>query len=193
MTFSISNCRLPIFPSTADGKNCQLPIVNCKCRAFTLIEIMVVVAIIGLVAALGVPSLIKAMQKEGMRKALSDLQDVCFTARQEAIFSRHKTAVVFYPQEGKFAAEGAVGGDNGVNLHTGKVVSSTLPDGIHFAMLDIFRQDYAESEWARVFFYPDGTSDEAKIVVVGRGEQKEITLDYVTGTPVVSDVGKNEN
>jgi hypothetical protein len=77
-----------------------------------------------------------------------------------------------------------------VNAHTGKVTSSTLPDGIKFAMLDIFRQDYAESEWARVFFYPDGTSDEAVLVLAGRGDQEKITLDYVTGVPVVSPVDR---
>lgn len=155
-----------------------------RTAAFTLIEIMVVVGIIGLIAAMGLPSIIKVLQKDGMRKALSDVQDVCFLARQQAIVSKQKTSVVFYPQEGKFAAEGASAGTSG------KVAASTLPNNIHFAMLDIFRQDYAESEWARVFFYPDGTCDETVIVLVASGDQKKITLDYATGTPVVSAVDR---
>jgi prepilin-type N-terminal cleavage/methylation domain-containing protein len=154
-------------------------------RAFTLIEIMVVVAILGLVASLGVPAMIKAMQKEGMRKALSDIEDVCFNARQRAIYSRQKTSVLFLPQERKFSVEGGGGGPQ-----NGKVTSATLPDGIEFAMLDIFHRDFAGSEWARVFFYPDGTSDEVVIVLLGRGESHKITLDYATGMPTVSDVNK---
>ena len=153
---------------------------------FTLIEIMVVVAIIGLVAAMGMQSIIRAVQKEGMRKALSDVQDVCFTARQRAIISKQKTAVVIHPADGTFSVEGAAAGA----ASPGKVAASTLPDGIHFAMLDIFRQDYLESEWAKIFFYPDGTCDETVIVLLGRGESEKITLDYATGTPIVSDVSK---
>ena len=153
---------------------------------FTLIEIMVVIAIIGLIAAMGMPNIIKAIQKEGMRKALGDFQDVCFTARQRAIISKQKTAVVIHPAAGSFGVDGAAAGSS----NQGKVSASTLPDSIQFKMLDIFRQDYLESEPAYIFFYPDGTCDETIIVLEGRGESEKITLDYATGTPFVSDVNR---
>jgi len=153
---------------------------------FTLIEIMIVVAIIGLIAAMGMPSIIKAVQKEGMRKAVSDFQDVCFNARQSAIIRKQKTAVLIHPGAGDFSVDGAAAG----SASQGKVAASKLPDGIQFKLLDIFRQNYLESDWARIFFYPDGTCDEAVIVFLGRGESEKITLDYVTGTPIVSDVNR---
>ena len=120
------------------------------------------------------------------RKALSDFQDVCFTARERAIFIHQKTSVLIHPAEGSFSVDGAAAG---ATSH-GKVAAGTLPDNIKFAMLDIFRQDYLESDWARIFFYPDGTCDESVVVMMGRGESEKITLDYATATPIVSDVNQ---
>ncbi len=142
---------------------------------FTLIEIMVVVAIIGLVCAMGMPSIIKALQKDGMRKAVSDFSEVCKDARGFAIVHKQKTAVIIHPAKDSFSVDGAA-------------EDKTLPDGIKFAMLDIFRQDYLESDWAKIFFYPDGTCDETVVVFLGHGDSEKITLDYATGTPIVSDV-----
>lgn len=161
-------------------------------RAFTLIEIMIVVGILGLVAAMGVPSIVKAFQKEGMRKAVSDVEDVCFSAREKAILTNQKTAVVFYPRERRFGVEGTAAGDASttVNVHSGKTVVATLPDGVELGMLEIFRQDYVQSDWAKIFFNPDGTCDETVIVLIGKGQSKKITLEYATGMPDVSAVDR---
>jgi prepilin-type N-terminal cleavage/methylation domain-containing protein len=168
--------------------NRQLSIVN---RAgFTLIEIMVVVGIIGLMAAMGLPSIMKAMQKDGLRKAVSDVQDVFFSAREQAIVGNKPVAVIFYPKENRFGVEGASGAGTVVNSHSGKTVAAPLPDGVQFLMLDIYRKEYVQSDWAKIFFNADGTSDEAVIVLTGKGVTEKITLEYATGMPVVSDVDK---
>jgi hypothetical protein len=52
--------------------------------------------------------------------------------------------------------------------------------------LDIFHRDYSQSEPARIFFNSDGTSDEAEIVLVYKGQRMRITLEYATGLPVVN-------
>jgi Tfp pilus assembly protein FimT len=153
-----------------------------------LIEIMIVVAIIGLIAAMGLPSMIMALHKEGLRKAVSDLQDVCSQARSQAIFRNQKMAVVFHPAEKRFEVEGALGGST--DASSGKVTATTLPDGVELAMLDINLQDYGASEWARVFFYPNGTSDEMTVVMHSKDEWRKITLEFSTGLTFVSDVNQ---
>ena len=157
--------------------------------AFTLIEVMIVVAIMGLIAAIGVPSILQTFRKEGMRKAVSDVEDVCAEARTRAILQNQKTAVIFHPQpqDRRFEVEGAAGG---ANASSGRVTSSTLPAGVEIAMLDINLQDYGASEWARVFFYPDGTSDEMTLVLLSQGERRKITLEFSTAQATASDVDK---
>jgi len=150
---------------------------------------MIVVGIIGLIAAMGAPALNKALQKEGMRKAVSDVEDVFFSAREQAIVGNKTTAVVFYPKERRFEVDGNAGGSGTViNAHSGKTTAATLPDGVELGMLDIFHKDYSQSDWARIFFNSDGTSDEAVIVLLCKGRGEKITLEYATGLPVTTAV-----
>ncbi|MGD0252037.1 MAG: prepilin-type N-terminal cleavage/methylation domain-containing protein [Verrucomicrobiota bacterium] len=155
--------------------------------AFTLIEVMIVVAIMGLIAAMGVPSILQTFRKEGMRKAVSDVKNVCDEAQMRAILQNQTTAIVFYPPERRFEVEGGAGGKN---ASSGRVTSSTLPDGVEIAMLDINLQDYGASKSARVFFYPDGTSDEMTLVLLSQGDRRKVTLEFSTGLATVSDVDK---
>jgi hypothetical protein len=129
-----------------------------------------------------------------MRKAVSDVNDVFFSAREQAIIFNKTVAVTFKPRERQFGVDGTTGtaGADGtlVNLHSGKTVMATLPEGIELGLLDIYRKEYVQSEWAKIYFNPDGTSDEAVIVLLakGGGKSEKITLEYATGMPIVSAV-----
>jgi prepilin-type N-terminal cleavage/methylation domain-containing protein len=183
MKLRISNFK---FQKAGDKKTKPLEILNVKSRrAFTLIEIMIVVGIIGLIAAMGVPSLIKALQKEGMRKAVSDIVEVCASARAKAVFSNQTVAVVFHPVDRTFASEGGNPGKGSTY-----VTSSKLPDGVELAMLDINMLDYGASDTAKVRFFPDGTSDEMTLVLHDKTSWEKITLEFSTGFTTVSDVDK---
>jgi hypothetical protein len=129
-----------------------------------------------------VPSILAAVKKDGMRKAISDLQDVCAQARAEAIMQNRTVAVVFHPGEKTFST------DSGAGAASGKVTASALPGGVYFAMLDINLMDFGASDVCRVRFFPDGTSDEMTIVLHAKDQWKKITLEFSTGIPMISDV-----
>ena len=162
-------------------------------HAFTLIEIMVVVAIMGLILATGIPSIYHIWKKEGMRQAVSDVVEVCSNARARAIFSGSQVEVVFHPLERRFEIGGASGSTappregEVENLEKpppppGSGQTGQLPEDIIIEMLDVNLSEYRESEFVRVRFFPNGTSDEMTLILrSSKNEQRGITLEITTG------------
>jgi len=168
-------------------------------RGFTLIEVMVVVAILGVIAVAGIPTLYQMLKKEGMRKATSDVVEVCSKARARAILQGTPVDVVFHPLERHLEigsgggptrdATGRAMASDRPSVMQGTGQSAVIPEDIVIEMLDINLSEYKESEWARVRFYPNGTSDELTLVLrSSKNEWKKITLEVTTGLASVDKV-----
>src|SRR5213594_3294310 len=52
---------------------------------FTLIEIMMVVGILGMVLAMGMPAFVRSIRRDPLRQAVNDIEDACSKAREAAI------------------------------------------------------------------------------------------------------------
>jgi prepilin-type N-terminal cleavage/methylation domain-containing protein len=161
---------------------------------FTLIEIMVVVGIMGLIALIGIPSIYQIAKKEGMRRAVTDMKDVLSNARAKAILSGTEVQLKFYPPENRFEITGGTPAPsaNPESAPAAPAETSTpspnqintgaLPPDITFGMLQVNLLNYRESEWTRVRFFPNGTSDEMRLVLTSeKGEARGLELEPTTG------------
>lgn len=144
--------------------------------AFTLIEIMVVVAIIGVVLAAGAPTLYHFLHKEGFRKSVGDMMEVCSAARSRAILGQTTTELVFNPLQKSCAVSGGAAGGWG-----GWATSAKFGDDVAIEMLDVNLSEYKDSELARVRFFPNGTCDEMTLVIRTGNEWRKISLELTTG------------
>ena len=176
---------------------CLLPLASRLRSAFTLIEIMLVVALMGIICATAVPNIYQLSKKEGMRRAVQDLKDVCDNARAKAIFTAHEVSVVFYPAERTFYISGndgpafdPVSGETKPAPPTkpGTGTTGIIPEDITIQMLDINRHECRELEWAKVKFFANGTCEELVINYRdSHGQDKWIKLDPATGMVIVGE------
>jgi len=146
-------------------------------RGFTLIEIMMVVAIIGLTLTMGIPSFVRVLKKEGMRKAETEMLEACQDARRAAIMNNQTTDLVLHPMDGSFEVAGAF-------------ERTAFPSDIMIDILGVNFIQLEKADEARVHFFPNGTSDEFTILIhsTSDGAYRKIYLDTVTALPVVEDV-----
>jgi prepilin-type N-terminal cleavage/methylation domain-containing protein len=168
-------------------------------QGFTLVELMVVIGIMGAILAMGAPPFLRIWKKEGMRKVLSEVVEVCNNARAQAILQGKNVDVVFHPLEHRLEVSGggAAPPPAGGNSAAGKAPSptkpawaATLPDDIVIEMLDINFMEYNQSDVARVRFFPNGTSWEMTLILhsTSKNEWRKISLEAVTGLATVENI-----
>lgn len=169
--------------------------------AFTLFEIMIVVGIMMLVAAIGLPAMVRTLSKEGMRKAVSDIMEGCSHARAMAILRATPMELVIRGHDGSITIQPAQARSRDEADGTGPISSLSnlqepepkspmpsftghLPDEIAVQMLDVNFHNLMEMDEARIKFHPNGTSDEFTIVLQGPdGEIRKISLEVMTSLP----------
>jgi type II secretory pathway pseudopilin PulG len=135
-----------------------------------------VVAIIGLTLSMSIPSFVRAIRKEGMGKAESELVEACQSARRQAIMNNQIAQLVLHPLDGSFEVPGAF-------------ERKEFSRDIAIDILGVNFIEFQKAQEARVRFYPNGTSDEFTIVIhAGDGAVRKIYLDTVTALTVVETI-----
>ena len=169
--------------------SCHPSPVTRHSSAFTLIELMMVVAIIGLMMATGVPAILSVTREAPMRRAVNDVMEICGHARAQAILHEQTMTVIFHPR-GRAVALGGGMDASGPPTRVGRsaVNSAEFDPSVVIEGLGINNFDYTESDEARVRFFANGTSDEMTLVLSSLGEYRKITLEEITALASVGNV-----
>jgi type II secretory pathway pseudopilin PulG len=172
--------------------------------AWTLIEIMIVVGILGIVMTMSIPAFSQLRRKADLRQAVADVVEVCSTARARAILGGRPVELWIRPQEKLFWVAGGVGDgaaaeESGAGpdprsplnrLEERSGLSARLPESIALEMVDVNFVEFKDAELARVRFFPNGTCDELTLVVRSeRNEYRKITLEVTTALARVETLG----
>ena len=188
---------------TADGGPGLIPHsafhISRSPRAFTLVEIMIVVAIIAVVMGMGIPSMFRAADRGNMRAAVRDVLEACQQARAAAILTGQPYELQILPGTRDFRVVPAAA----VSRVTANIVgpppdvlqpdkpvtppaavshSVQISQSIYIELLDVNFLEFKDAEEARVKFRPNGTSDEFTIVLRSdANEWRKISLEVTTG------------
>ena len=185
--------------------------------AFTLVEIMVVIAIMGIVMTIAIPTIYQQLHPDSMRKAVSEVLEACSRARERAILEGTEVCLEIRPVDRQFSL--GVGSSkpsapqpndlfspdvqgNEWRMPPREPSKSSVPHDNFFPLklsnrigiegVGLNGDDYSEDEIVRVHFFPNGISDELEMVLVSdKGERRKISLDVATAlADVDSDLNK---
>ncbi len=170
---------------------------------FTLIEIMMVVGILGMVLAMGMPAFIQSIRKDPLRQSVSDLETACSKAREAAILRGSPVELVIRAEGGQLnvvparedSAEQTAASVEALGqpaepsadkaASQSPVFSARLNENVAVTLLYVNLKDQMEAEETRVHFYPNGTSDEFTMIVQAGNGMRKISLECVTALATV--------
>jgi len=87
---------------------------------FTLIELLIVVAIIGIIAAIAIPNLLNAIDRGRQKRTMADIRSVGTSAEAYAVDNNR------YPNEGALGSLTSV--DGGLDQHVEPIYIKKCPD-----------------------------------------------------------------
>ncbi len=160
-----------------------------------MLELMIVVAIMGIILAMATPSIRSAFHREAFTQGMHDILDACEFARKEAIIHDSVMEMRIYPQSG-LVEVAAVPRDTRYDdassvpppaapdtpapvIHS---YSAQLSDRIEIQMLTVNFAEFKEADVARVRFYPNATCNQFHMVIhsLDSGDYRAISLEEVT-------------
>lgn len=174
------------------GASADTGLRRTPAAGFTLTELMMVLAVIGLVLGFGLPAIMRWQPDRSINHTVSELVDVFNTARARAVLVGTTTTVIFKPRERLVLVEGAGSAPGAAEARPafaglpGLRSAVRIPDNVCIEMLDVNFIEFKDAEECRVRFFPNGTSEELTLVLRSDdGSFVKLWLELTTALPVI--------
>lgn len=135
-------------------------------EGFTLMELMVVVAILALVAAFCMPSFYSMMTNAEKTSVANQFRETCNFARNRAIFQQETVKLVLLPEENTYWIQSVKEEGRFGRPEETKEKLVKLPED--YAILRVeYPDQLRHKDWGEVIinFYKDGTAQEAVVII----------------------------
>lgn len=155
---------------------------------------MVVLAVLGLIIGISIPSFRSFLKKAPLEQAISDVEGMCRQARSDAIINKRTIELVLNDSEDSLILRSAARTVMGVDPETGGeanlVEQGEVLDRVELAadlqIIEPLEEDFVGLLELR--FYPNGTAEPVDLRVTDGNEAYILSLDPVTGhTTVVNE------
>ena len=158
-----------------------------RTRAFTLVEIMIVVVIIAITIAVGLPAFVRAFDKNDLQQAEASLIALCANARLTAITQGKPVDLVVRLVERSFmlmrveVAEARPAEEGVAELPQAapETAALFLPREVTFAV-SASSQSFEDDREVRVRFFPDATCEELTVTLESSHGRRRIVLEVTT-------------
>jgi type II secretion system protein H len=143
-------------------------------QGFTLVEMMVVLAVVALMTAIALPMIGRGRVEGAPDSIVRDLQSMFFAARIKALAQGHEQRIEFDLDKRSI-------GGAGRTIHFGEGLQADLLIG---------QELLAADGSAALLFFADGGSTGAKFTLTDqRNRSSRIVVSWLTGIPMIQDGG----
>jgi len=169
---------------------------NSSCGGFTLLELIVVMVIIGLFAAVSVPIFYKSLATAKLRTSARVLGAVLRRAREQAVSGKVTVKAVVSVSDGTFWFKGipkkktVKGSANAQSDYTKK---RALAEGVRFVKVVNGDDETTEGEYT-FSFYPKGNSNGGAVYIQDKRTWGfKVTVEPILGKVVIGEFGEDDD
>lgn len=182
-------------------------------RAFTLVELMMVVIVLSIVAALAIPDLRSASNRARLDGGARRIADLCDLGYRSAVGTGRVHALIFEGDRRHYAlfsegrpqspdGDSAGSGDESADPNGPPELSpvdtggfgNEMPEGVMIQSVKLANDVLGNDEGRiRILFFPDGTTEFATIILTDEhGDKRRIKLNGISGVVKVDEPSPDE-